>query len=583
MTDQTIVALVVFGGAAITIGFLMKKRIIRFLRKLGLWKKAQEFKDKPAEPEKPTDPIEEPELPTEPEGLKIPLKTDVDNTAYLREQFKEDNTTYILPKGEFEADGRLPGDTVSKQGFQLGEHGIVRIENRNHIEVLGDETILYTNGASVPSGWVIDGKVYERHPETNIKYPAHNDVNMSQRKFYNIRNSKYVRIAKTGGKSTNFGDVTHPEDMHPRNPYPHLPYYSKWNEFEHLVDINECQFVAIEDMYGGGLWGDGVYIYGSDDVYVRNVTIDGNGRQGGAWVSGKRGYFENYKVLNSRRSFFDTEGDVRDHDTIDFVMAHSYGKAHLAGMPMGGNGLVKNFLSINNHSPSNSILCLGNGNTKLRENIIMKNCNFATLGRYVKTHNILIDNLDPDETNGMNLIEMGHFNTCTNITIRNCNFGKYGYMSDSQEPIVLVRAVNTPLSEFKIYDNKIPVGVISSDFPIVEYADLEPDTWYKVHSHNLDTSRYIYRNFEHGYWSGLVRNKKEIIDLEQMSKDSGEEKYLRFQKIEFPEYTPTEEEKDNIPFETSEYIEFQWNRLKDGTWREYQDDGWRPEWYSQIK
>jgi len=56
--------------------------------------------------------------------------------------------------------------------------------------------------------------------------------------------------------------------------------------------------------------------------------------------------------------------------------------------------------------------------------------------------------------------------------------------------------------------------------------------------------------------------------------------------IEIPEeYVPTEEEAKSIPFPTSEYIEFHWNRLYGKSWRpeEYVDDGWKPEWMNDIK
>ena len=59
-----------------------------------------------------------------------------------------------------------------------------------------------------------------------------------------------------------------------------------------------------------------------------------------------------------------------------------------------------------------------------------------------------------------------------------------------------------------------------------------------------------------------------------------------FSPILFPEeYVPTEQEAKSIPFPTSEYIEFHWNRLYGKSWRpeEYVDDGWQPDWMNNIK
>lgn len=523
------------------------------------------------EPEPEPTPIPEPEpLPEEPEpeepeptyNLKTVEVTEGDNTAYLREQFKEDNTIYEFPQGEYYTLGKLPTDPIYKHEhkgeiieIQNGEHGIVLIQDRNKVTVEGNNTELWNDTPAVWNGG----------DDSSYKLTG---VTMSQRKFFKVLNSKFVRISNMGVRSWNT-----PLEETGR------PEYDAHNEFEHAIHVDEgSQYIAIEDFKGSSLGGDGVYIRDTEDVYVRNTTIDGNGRQGGAMISGNRGYFERFNVLNSRRSYFDIEGNHQDEVAEDFVITYSKGNSRLYGLPMGGPGRVKNVLTINNQYSGTPVFSLGDGERRFRENIMFVNCKTPYLGEYYHTNHILIDGLEQDDLEYQKMV-IGKFKLCTDVTIRNIkNFNNYGWKAEGKEPIVLIESDRTPLSEFKIYNNEITIGVVEKTDPLIDYSELEQDKWYYVAEHNIPFFHKMLESFEEFSLFGIVKNPSGRPLLE------GE--YFKLRPIHFPQYTPYHEEVDQIPFETSDWMEMQWKRLYTNGhgWREenYQDDGWRPEWYKEL-
>ena len=389
---------------------------------------------------------------------------------------------------------------------------------------------------------------------------------MSQRKFVRIINSKDIKIDNLKVKSWN--EIT--EDGR--------PMYDAHNEFEHGVHIDDSKNIAIENFNASQLGGDGLYIRNSDDIYVKNVTIESNGRQGGAMISGNRGYLERFNVLNSRRSYFDIEGNHQDEVAEDFVLTYSKGNSRLYGLPMGGPGYVKNVLTINNQYRGTPVFSLGDGERRFRENIMFVNSKTSYLGEYYHTHNILIDGLEQDDLKYQKM-SIGKFKLCKNVTIRNLkNFNNYGWKGEGKEPIVLIDSDRTPLSEFKIYDNEITIGVVEKTDPVIDYKDLEQDKWYRVVEHNIPFFHKMLESFEEFSLFGIVKNPtgRPLKDGE----------YFKLRPIHFPKYTPTEEERNSIPFETSDFIKFHWDRLYTNGygWREenYKDDGYRPSWYDDL-
>jgi hypothetical protein len=453
-------------------------------------------------------------------NLDIPEGQDA-ITRYLRGEFKQDSTIYKFPKGEFFTYGILPEDEhrvyewsssyKDKNGKEIafdttytitqGKHGIVKIEGLKNIHVLGNNTTLYNDlpaiwdgdmngdGISEP-GWVRDGS------------------HMSHRKFFRVNNSKYIKLSDIDVRSGNLTPV------HKNN----RPEYDSAFEFEHLAHIQSTDYLVIEDVTGTGLWGDGVYLRDSDDVYLRNITIDWNGRQGGATISGNRVYIENYNVLNSRRSGWDIEGNEPSEVAENFVVTYSNFNTHLYGLPMGGPGYVKNVLSINNEYSGTPVYSRGDGNTRIRENIIFANSKARSGGTYLYTNGVLIDGIDITQDDGND--EILNFKNSTNITIRNLK--RIVELKRGKDIFIIDIRGTTTSKDFKIYGNDKPV--------YFRYAD------------------------------GTLEKAKE--------------------------YNATEKEKISIPFETSEWLEMHWERLylNGKGWRDedYEDDGWRPEWYNKI-
>jgi hypothetical protein len=477
-------------------------------------------------PEQPKDtiivkPVPEPEPPKEENKIMLKFPDTQDAlTQYLRDSFKKDSTTYLFPEGEYFTKGILPSDPANTYTWksqykvngeiipidttytiQKGEHGVVRLDDRNYVTLKGNNTTLFNDRPAVwdgdmngdgisESGWIRNGS------------------HMSQRKFFRVKNSTFINLSGINVRSGNVKAVHKPG----------RPEYDSAFEFEHFAHIQSSDYVVIEDVTGTGLWGDGVYLRDSDDVYLRNITIDWNGRQGGATISGNRVYIENYNVLNSRRSGWDIEGNSPEEVAENFVVTYSNFNTHLYGLPMGGPGYVKNVLSINNEYSGTPVFSRGDGNTRIRENIIFANSKAQSAGTYLHTKNILIDGLDITQANGLKGI--ASFTDSKNITIRNLKrtvsvkWGKNIF-------IVIIKGSTTP-KDFKIYNNEVPV----------------------------------YFKYEDGTME------------------------------EAEEYNATEAEKKAIPFETSEYIEFHWERLyiNGKGWRDedYEDDGWRPKWYNQL-
>jgi len=304
---------------------------------------------------------------------------------------------------------------------------------------------------------------------------------MSQRKFIRIINSDYPFIYNLQVKSNNDTPV------HKAN----KPEYDAHYEFEHAIDVQSSNFVHIEKFKGSYLWGDGVYIRNCWDVYVKDVTIDWNGRQGGAMISGGRAYFEKYIVTNSRRSGFDIEGNVSGNDSEDFVITFSYFKSHLLGLPMGGVGLVRNVLSINNrYHSSMPIYSRGNGINRFRENIMFVGNNSYNLGYYSHTKNILIDG-NEQEGMGNGHYKLGYFLNCKNITIRNNDMPSYGREGKSREPLYLIEATNTPIEEFKIYNNKQKIGIVNKDI-VVRADEIEVGKYYFIKTFGFTNFKKLY-------------------------------------------------------------------------------------------
>jgi len=537
-------------------------------------------------------------------------ENDIDNTAHLRTEFKDSHAIYKLSKGKFWAEGKLDSDAAFQPwNVRNGEHGIIRIEDKTNIFIDGTECILFNKEPCVWDGDLDDDGLTDIMPETGEKYPTDFST-MSQRKFLNIRNSKYIHVDGLTGES--FNNTSRFKAGRPE-------YDAHW-EFEHLIDARNSQYIALTNLTGRFLGGDGIYINNSDDVFAKNNLIHWNGRQGEAMIAGNRGYFERQVITNSRRGGLDIEGNVLGDDTQDFVITFSYFDTHLIGLPMGGMGLVKNVLSINNrYLGSQPIFSKGNGVDRLRENAMFVGNRSGSLGYYSHTKNILIDGNEQDGW-GNGDLKLGSFSNCKNITIRNNDMTSYGREGKAREPFYVVEAINTPIKEFKVYNNKQKIGIVNRDI-VVRADEVEVGKYYFIKTAGDTNFEKLYPNMVQFSYLFKPNRKATVLDFNYNKEYNTMEKavsdipnnidgsiyrvedlvyrlkvseYILMKveelgtlyPIEIPEeYVPTEEEAKSIPFPTSEYIEFHWNRLYGKSWRpeEYVDDGWKPEWMNDIK
>jgi len=554
-------------------------------------------------------PIEE--VPTDFKEVQLSVEDDgKDKTAYFREQFKDSYTAYILPKQRIWTEGILESDTPTRNwGVRKGEHGIIRIEEKNNVFIDASGTTLIHKDPAVWDGDLDGDGLTDIMPETGEKYPS-NFETMSQRKFIRIIKSKYVWVDGLSAISFNS------EEGHKTGKPEYDPHY----EFEHFADVRDSQYVAFTNMLGKFLGGDGMYISNTDDVFIKNVTIDWNGRQGGAMISGSRCYVERYKVVNSRRGGWNIEGNTDTNDSEDFVICFSYFKTHLVGLPIGGAGFVKNVLSINNEYIGSPIWSRGDGETRRRESIMFVGHKAGNFGKYDYTNNVLIDGIVQEGGYNDN-ISMGSFKGCKNIHIRYTDMPSYGRLAKSLEPFYIVLAEATPIEEFKVYGNKQKIGIVNKDIT-VRADQVEVGNWYykrtdgrtdfkaldstmvnlgailkptrKATSLDFNYTR-EYANIEDAIANTASQDIGEPYKIgDKVYTYDGDNNYTErtvenlalLSLIEFPEeYVPTEQEAKSIPFPTSEYIEFHWNRLYGKSWREeeYVYDGWQPDWMNDIK
>jgi hypothetical protein len=86
-------------------------------------------------------------------------------------------------------------------------------------------------------------------------------------------------------------------------------------EFEHGLAFHGVQGVTVEDVMVDAVWGDGLYVAGTDqydrdpsrNVFVSGLTVDRNGRQGVALCSVDGAVLDNVRILHGRRAGFDLE------------------------------------------------------------------------------------------------------------------------------------------------------------------------------------------------------------------------------------------------------------------------------------
>lgn len=110
------------------------------------------------------------------------------------------------------------------------------------------------------------------------------------------------------------------------------PKYGAWNstmEADHGIHLQGVQRVTLQNLTVDAIFGDGVYIGGSDAhaqssaVQLRSVDIDRNGRQGVAVTSARDVLLDNVTIAHSRRAGVDLEPHPgRDVSRIEIRRSH---------------------------------------------------------------------------------------------------------------------------------------------------------------------------------------------------------------------------------------------------------------------
>lgn len=153
------------------------------------------------------------------------------------------------------------------------------------------------------SGWTLNGRGATLRRFTDspkaLEYPNAN----AMLRFGNLRNSELFDLHILG-KNT----VSDQKDLRPK--------YGAWvarYAFEHGVTLSGAQNVELRDSTIDAVYGDGVYIGGSDasgparNVRIRNVLVDRNGRQGIAITRADGVVLDGVTIAHSRRSGIDME------------------------------------------------------------------------------------------------------------------------------------------------------------------------------------------------------------------------------------------------------------------------------------
>lgn len=142
--------------------------------------------------------------------------------------------------------------------------------------------------------------------------------------------------------------------------------YDKWYEFEHAFAFHAISGLLVEDCSSYGTWGDGLYVGNgaSDDVTVRRLKVEWNGRQGVSLVRVEGALLDELNIANTRRTGCDFEPGTTTSIVNNVEVRNSYINGY-SGFPVaaGGNGIVNNMFIHNNKwkGPWGDIFCKPTG------------------------------------------------------------------------------------------------------------------------------------------------------------------------------------------------------------------------------
>lgn len=381
-----------------------------------------------------------------------------DKTLYLREILEDEKyDSYQFTQGGSEirihAEGDLTHETDVVLHPHLGQYGVLRIDGRKDIEILGkskeDKTILYTKEPAIEE----DGEkvIWSKQ---------------SLRQFFNLSNNDGVTIKNIRNENSNTVGTRFPDFG---------DYKNRW-EFEHSFNIRDEKNLLIQDCESHGTWGDGFKIEGtSENIVLKDCKVSWNGRQGIAVNSVTNLLIDNVEITNSRRGGIDLEPNSDRSFIYNAVVKNCYLKTWLLPFPMGGRGTIDGALIENNTywTDSPTTMMRGDGENFFRKNIIfrgntaLKSFGSSYGGAYILDfcENILIENEVRPISMHRNKVIV-EIKDSKNIVIRNNDFQNAQF----------IKLINTEPSEVTVYGNKQPLSFIivregqeDEIVPITEY------------------------------------------------------------------------------------------------------------------
>jgi hypothetical protein len=374
-----------------------------------------------------------------------------DQTRELRPIFNSGDD--IEFSGEAETHGMLKEDLEALYGrYHIGDIGAAKIFRITNVDGK------YING----------GKFFNSTPtfsEDNPR-PDRDRHNVAENVFLQFYESQNISI-----KDLEF--TSYHTEM--RNGYP--AFYGS-REFEHAFETVASKNIYLKNIVVNNIPGDFLYLRReilprNSGITIIDCTVTSNGRQGVAWGDGENVYIDNLTVKASGRGGVDIETVREQYAGKNIIVKNSYFNTWLLTFPMGGLGTIENALFENNTSETNSnfTAVLGDRQSVIRKNIIFRgNKSVRYFGSPAAMYtlrgaeNILIENEETKISSTRSGI-IADINNCRNVVIRNNRW----------EGAKIIKVIDTPLEEIKIYGNNSPLKlqVYSFEMPFIE----APNIW----------------------------------------------------------------------------------------------------------
>ncbi|MCH4824308.1 hypothetical protein ML462_14120 [Gramella lutea] len=332
----------------------------------------------------------------------------------------------------------------------IGEYGILRVENKKFVRFHFKPTIqFYTNVDTELKGYAKDR--------------THHDT--ARRKFWLFVNCEEVEAHYINAEMNN-------KRPNPKGGREDFPIFSKFREFEHFIEFDNCKKMYFTNIHGRDIYGDGIYTYeGCEDITVINGLIDRNGRQTLAPCGGKRLWFEGITGTASTRGYCDIEIPNTSALQVaeDIVVKKGKGKTWLNGFPIGGSGDVNRVLfeDIELDTKSRTSYMNGAGRRK-RDNITFRRIvrtrshgSDKSINAWYDAHNVFLEDCDTvvSADRSQQVVEL--HGDCKNIIIK----------GDTGENIKYLELNGVNPKEVHVYENQNELTAIDGEGNVIKLLE----------------------------------------------------------------------------------------------------------------